>query len=300
MTVRRVWRRLLAELRCSAVAAWRALLRLLWGDDLTHAAAIAFYALLSIFPFLLLVTSLLGVVTADDADRRAVLRFVFRYFPARLDFVSTQLDAIRQTRTGVGLAGALGLVWGSLGVFGAVTAAVNQAWGVETPRGFWKHRLVSFLLLASSGAVILAAVLILTARRVVLASWFGGVLMQFRVLAALQTLSLEYLATVLLIFAVGLVFYFVPSARIRLRDVWVGAVLTGLLWRGAFATFSWYMSRNVQLQLLNGSIALAVAFLLWAYVSSIILMYGVEFTAAHARVRRGRADDQRAAAPTPG
>jgi membrane protein len=131
-----------------------------------------------------------------------------------------------------------------------------------------------------------------------LASWFGAVLARFTALAALQTLALEYLATVLLVFAVGLVFYFVPSARIRFRDVWVGAVLTGLLWRGAFASFSWYLSRNAQLQLLNGSIAIAVAFLLWAYLSSIILMYGVEFTAAHARVRRGRADALPAAGPS--
>jgi len=272
---------------------------MLSGDDLTHAAAIAFYALLSIFPFLLLVTSVLGSVTADEADRTAVLRFVFRYFPASLDFVSTQLDAIRQTRTGVGLAGALGLVWGSLGVFGAVTNAVNQAWGVETPRGFWKHRLVSFLMLVASAVVTFAAVLILSARRVVSASWFGAVLARFTALEALQTLALEYLATVLLVFAVGLVFYLVPSARVRLRDVWVGAVLTGLLWRGAFASFSWYLSRNAQLQILNGSIALAVAFLMWAFLSSIILMYGVEFTAAHARVRRGRADALPAAAPSP-
>ena len=279
------------------MAAWRALIRLLSGDDLTHAASIAFYALLSVFPFLLLVTAILGAVTADDADRTSVLRFVFRYFPARLDFVSTELDAIRQNRAGVGLAGTVGLVWGSLGVFGAVTSAVNQAWGVETRWGFWTHRLISFLLLVASGAVMLAAMLLLGARRVVLASWFGGVLEQFTVLAALQTLALEYLATVLLIVAVGLIFYFVPNARIRFRDVWVGAVVTGLLWRGAFASFSWSMARNVQLQLLNGSLALAMAFLLWAYVSSIILMYGVEFTAAHARVRRGRADEVPAAPP---
>lgn len=281
------------------MAAWRALVRLLTGDDLTHAAAIAFYSLLSIFPFLLLVTAVLGAVTADDADRAAVLRFVFRYFPARLDFISIQLDAIRESRAGVGLAGTVGLVWGSLGVFGAVTSAVNQAWGVETRRGFWTHRLISFLLLVGSGAVMLAAVLLLGARRVVLASWFGGVLEQFTVLAALQTLALDYLATLLLIVAMGCIFYFVPSARIRFRDVWVGAVLTGLLWRGAFAGFSWSMSRNVQLQLLNGSLALAVAFLLWAYMASIILMYGVEFTAAHARVRRGLADELPAAAPSP-
>ena len=116
----------------SGLAAWRAFVRLVNGHDLTHAAAISFYALLSLFPFLLLVISVLGSVTADSGDRLAVLEFVFRYFPARLDFVTTQLDAFRQTRLQVGVAGGLALIWVSLGVFGAITSAVNQAWGSKS------------------------------------------------------------------------------------------------------------------------------------------------------------------------
>ena len=286
----RAWRRIRNEARCSGLAAWRALLRLLTGDDLTHAAAIAFYSLLSVFPFLLLASSILGTVTADDADRAAVLRFVLRYFPARLDFVSTQLDAIRESRAGLGAAGGLGLLWGSLGVFAAVTSAVNHAWGVATRRGFWKHRLVSFLLLVSAGAVMLAALLLMTARRVVLASRFGPVLARFDELAILAPSAVEFLATALLIVALGLVFYFIPNARIRFRDVWVGAVLTGVLWRIAFSGFSWLTAHNLQMRLVNASLAVAMAFLLWAYVAAIILLYGAQFTAAHSRVRQGRPD----------
>ena len=91
----RILLRLRIALRLSGLAAWRALVRLVSGDDLTHAAAISFYALLSLFPFMLLMISILGSITADDADRLAVLGFVFRYFPTRLDFVATQLDAFR-------------------------------------------------------------------------------------------------------------------------------------------------------------------------------------------------------------
>src|SRR4051812_16088608 len=99
------------------------------SNDLTHAASIAYYALLSLFPFLLLVMSLLGSVTADDNDRIAVLSFVFRYFPTQLDFITKQLDAFRQNHIPMGVAGAAALTWGSLGVFGAITSAVNEAWG---------------------------------------------------------------------------------------------------------------------------------------------------------------------------
>ena len=96
MTPERFLRRLRAELRLSGVAAWRALVELVNSNDVTHAASIAYYALLSLFPFLLLVISLLGSVTANEADRLAVLTFIFRYFPTHLDFVATQLDAFRR------------------------------------------------------------------------------------------------------------------------------------------------------------------------------------------------------------
>ena len=156
MTPARILLRLRAELRFSGLAAWRALVRLVNSNDLTHAAAIAYYALLSLFPFLLLVISMLGSVTADDADRLAVLTFVFRYFPTQFDFVNTQLDAFRQTRVQLGVAGGLALIWASLGVFGAVTSAVNDAWGVEKQRSFLRHRMVSFLMLVAGGGVMIA------------------------------------------------------------------------------------------------------------------------------------------------
>ena len=297
MTPARILLRFRAELAFSGLAAWRALVRLVNSNDITHAAAIAYYALLSLFPFLLLVISMLGSVTADDADRLAVLSFVFRYFPTQFDFVNSQLDAFRQTRVQLGVAGGLALIWASLGVFGAVTSAVNDAWGVEKQRSFLRHRMVSFLMLVAGGGVMILGLLFVGAVQVAQASWFGVMLTRFRWLENLQTLTFTYSATILLILAVGLVFYFIPNAKTRFRDVWVGAVLTGILWRIAFDGFSWYIGRS-GLNFIHGSIAAVVVFLLWVYVSSVILMYGVEFTAAYARLRRRRPDEM-PAAPTP-
>jgi membrane protein len=301
VTSARILRRLRglrAELRFSGLAAWRAIVELVNSNDLTHAAAIAYYALLSLFPFLLLVISLLGAIAADEDDRLAVLTFVFRYFPTQLDFVSRQLDAFRQTRVPVGVAGGLGLIWASLGVFGAITSAVNEAWGVEKQRSFWKHRMVSFLMLVAAGGVTMLALVVVSAVQVAEASWFGLMLSRFYWLAAFQTWLFRYAATILLILAVGLVYYFIPNAKTRFRDVWVGAILTGVLWTLAFRGFSWYIGRNSQLTLIHGSIAAVVVFLLWIYISAVILMYGVEFTAAYARLRRRRPDEM-PAAPAP-
>lgn len=278
--------RALRELRVSAVAAGSALRELLFSNDLTHAAAIAYYALLSLFPFLLLVVSLFGSLAADDADRASVLSFIFRYFPTRFDFLVQQLDAFRQHPVGLSITGGLGLVWGSLGVFGALTSAVNEAWGVSKPRGFWKHRLAGFLMFAAATGAMIVGLLMVSASHVVSSSVLASTFANVWWIAFIRSLALQYLATVLFIIAVGLVYYFVPNERARFRDVWVGAVFTGVLWRGGFELFSWMTNRNAQIQVVNGSIAVVVLFLMWVYVSSVILMYGVEFTAAHYRARR--------------
>jgi membrane protein len=294
----RFLRRVRAELRLSGLAAWRGIVELINSNDLTHAASIAYYALLSLFPFLLLVISMLGAVTADDADRMSVLSFVFRYFPTQLDFVTGQLDALRSARLQLGVVGSLALIWGSLGVFGAVTSAVNEAWGVEKQRSFWKHRLVSFLMLVAAGGVMMLALLLVSLIQMAQATWFGAMLASYTWLTTLQTYAVRNLATGLLVIGLGLVFYFIPNAKTRFRDVWVGAVLTGLLWRLAFQGFAWYIRMNAGLKMIHGSVAAVIVFLLWVYVSSIILMYGVEFTAAYARLRRRRPDEM-PAAPSP-
>lgn len=295
--LRRIGKRSRVEARLSGRAAWQAVVGLASGDDMMHAAAIAYYALLSLFPSLLLLMSVLGSMTADASARGLVLDLVLRYLPGQLDFMTTQLDAIRETRLRVGVVGGLTLVWASLGVFAAVTSAVNEAWGVEKNRTFLKHRLASFLMLVSAGAVTGAALLLASVIQVAQASWFGAVLAQVPWIGALQSLVVRYATTLLLIVGVALVFYFVPNAKVRFRDVWVGAVLTGLLWRIALGVFTVYVARGSGLALIHGSITTVVVFMLWIYVSSVILMYGVEFTAAYARLRRRRAPTAPAAAP---
>ena len=300
MTWGRILRRLRVELRFTGLAAWRGLVELLNSNDLTHSAAIAYYALLSLFPFLLLVISILRFIAGEDADdRAAVISFVFQYFPPQVGgFVRSWLTDPHADALPTGLAGGLALIWASLGVFGAVTSAVNEAWGVERQRSFLKHRLVSFLMLVAAGFVMVLALLLVSAINAARAPWFGDLLSRFVWLAALQTLAFDYLATILLIVGVGLVFYFIPNTKTRFRDVWVGAILTGALWRLAFDGFSWYVKRNSQLTHIDKSIAAVVIFLLWIYMSSIILMYGVEFTASYARLRRRRPADM-PAAPSP-
>ncbi len=293
-----IGRRVRAGLRLTGLSAWRGFLGFYNSDDLTHAASISYYALLSLFPFFLLALTILGGATADDTERRAVMVFVLRYFPAQFEFITRQLDSFRADRLSIGVMGTIALVWGALGVFGAVSTAVNHAWGVEKQRSFWKHKLFSFLMLTVAGTMFIVALLLISATRVVSASWFAGVLANFPGLVVLRSLTIRNATTLLFIAVVGFVYYWVPNAKVRFRDVWIGAVVTGLLWKGTLEGFAWFVRDMSRFTRINGSIAAVVVFLMWVYVQAVILLYGVEFTAAYARLRRGRPDEA-SAAPSP-
>jgi membrane protein len=296
--VRAIGRRIRAVLVLTGMSSWRGFQGFYSSDNLTYAASIAYYALLSLFPFFLLAFALLGKATADANDRNAVLDFVLRYFPQQFEFITGQLDAFRTSRFTLGVGGTIALVWGALGVFGAISTAVNYAWGVEKQRSFWKHRLFSFVMLLVAGLILLIALLLVSATQMVGASWFAGVLVRFPGLSILRSFTVRYATTLLFIVVVGFVYYFVPNAKVRFRDVWVGAIVTGLLWKGALEGFSWYMHDMTRFTRVNGSIAAVIVFLVWVYIQAVILLYGVEFTAAYARLRRGRPEEI-PAAPAP-
>jgi membrane protein len=287
-----------AEIRLTGLAVWRGLNGTYGSDDLTFAASIAYYALLSLFPFLLLLLSIVGNVTSSEADRDAVLRFVLSYFPRQFDFVRSQLDLLQQSRLQLGVAGSILMVWAAMGVFGAITSAVNHAWGVEKQPSYFKHKMISFVMLVMSSLLLVATLILVSLINVVESTWFAGVLLRAPGLTYLQTLAARFAGTLAFILVVGLVFYFVPNAKVRFRDVWVGAVLTGLLWRGAFAGFSWYVRDTSRLEAIHGSIAAVIVFLLWIYISAVIFLYGAEVTAANARIRRRRPEEI-PAAPAP-
>jgi membrane protein len=286
-----------AQIRLTALAVWRGVTGIYHSNDLTFAASIAYYSLLSLFPFFLLALAILASVTDNDVDRASVLDFVLRYFPRQFEFVNTQLKAMQSAGIRLGVFGSVLMVWAAMGVFGAITSAVNHAWGVEKQPSYLKHKLISFTMLITASLLLLVGLLLVSAINVAEARWFAVIMTRAPGLLVLQGWAIRSASTIIFIVLVGLIFYFVPNAAVRFRDVWVGAVLTGLLWRVALAGFSRYV-RDLNRFSVHGSIAAVVVFLVWVYISAVILLYGVEVTAAYARLRRRRPEEI-PAAPTP-
>jgi membrane protein len=284
-------RRLAARMRragrLALRAAWQGVVEFSKSDNLTYSASIAYYSLLSLFPFVLLIlTALSRLTVADDGAAGATLLVIVgTLLPRHFEFVFSQLQQIASQSLNLGLASTVLTLWASAGVFGAITSAVNHAWGVERSYGFFKHKLVAFLMMLAAGGLAILALVLMSASAVVQANWFAAVLVRVPELAVLSSFISNNAATLLFIAVVGLVYYFVPNAQVRLRDVWFGAILAGVLWRLAFDGFAWYV-RDLSRFNVHGSVAAVVAFLIWIYVSAVILLYGVEVTAAYARLRK--------------
>lgn len=269
-------------------ALWRGFVRFYNSNDLTHASSIAYFALLSLFPGLMLMLALLGHLTASDSERTAVVTFFLRYFPTQFGFLTNQLDALRGQRVSLGLAGGLLTAWAALGVFGAITTAMNSAWKVERQPSYLRHKVVSSLMMLAAAVMTFVGLLFVSAQNVIGASWFAGVVTSTPALAALTGFLANWATLMLFVFVTGLVFYFVPNTTVRFRDVWIGALLTGVLWRLALAGFSWYV-RDLSRFSVHGSIAAVIVFLIWVYLWAVILMYGAEFTVAYGILRAQRA-----------
>ena len=133
-------------------------------------------------------------------------------------------------------------------------------------------------------ALMVIALFLVTTVEIVQTTWFAGVVERYPSLYKFTGMLFRSTPTILFILVLGLIYYWVPNAQVRLRDVWFGAVLAGLLWRVTFELFSWYV--RVARFNVHTTIATVVVFLSWVYLSAVIALYGVEVTAAYARLRK--------------
>ena len=281
-----VWLRFRRGVVVALGAAGRGVVEFYNSNNLTFASSVAYYSLLSIFPFILLVWSVLSRLAVTQAgSEQNVEMLVERALPRNFEFLSSQIIAMQSASLELTIAGTLLTLWASMGVFGAITSAVNHAWGVEKPYNFFKHKLVAFIMLLVAGLVFATAVFMMSAARASEETWFHPMYVWFPWIDHVTAFASRYAFMTATIVCIGLIYFFLPNTKVRLRDVWFGAVLAALLWHGALAGFSWYLASFGSASV-NGTIGAVIAFLVWVYLSAVILLYGVEVTAAYARLRQ--------------
>ncbi|MCC8248864.1 YihY/virulence factor BrkB family protein [Saccharothrix luteola] len=257
-------------------------------DNLTDwAAALTYYAVLSLFPGLLLLTALLGLLGPDATQ--SIVDSLDALGPGEAkDTIAGAIENLQKSQAS-GLLAIVGLVtalWSASGYVGAFMRASNSIYDVEEGRPFWK--VIPLRLGLTIGVVVLLA---LTALGVTLtggvAEWLGEVLGLGSTFVTVWDVAKWPVLFVLASLAIGLLFWASPNVR-QPSFLWItpGGLLTVVVWVAASLGFAFYVANFGSYNKTYGSLAGVIIFLVWLWISNLALLLGAELDAELERGRR--------------
>jgi membrane protein len=255
-------------------------------------AALAYYTVFSLAPLILVLLAIIGVIFRDDpagAWHKITQQMSYFLDPSALQVVQDIAQKASQPgkstiATTIGIALAL---FGASGVFGQLQDALNTIWGVKAKptRGIWgflRSRFLSFAMVAGICFLLLVS-LTIEALLKGFSHYVQSVLPGGMMIALTVYLVFDF-AVVVLLFA--MIFKFLPDVKIQWRDVWIGAVMTAILFGIGKWLLGFYLGSGAAGSAYGAASSL-ITLLLWVYYSSQILLFGAEFTQVYA-ARAGR------------
>jgi membrane protein len=244
----------------------------------TLAAATAYYFFFSLFPLLLFLTPLLGVVGDGQKLMESLLSRLSATLPGdALSLLRKTLSEVLTSSGGAGVMsiGALLAGWSGSNIFGSLMDALNVAYDATETRPFWKRILIRLGCLAFSGVVVIGATLVfLDGER--LAHWVGDTLRLGAAGVAAVTV-VEFVLAASLMVALGVMIYKVlPNVQQRWSHLVVASVLTTVLWILATLLFRLYVQNFTSFNKTYGTIGGVIALLSWMYYTMFVVLAGGE------------------------
>ena len=241
------------------------------------AAAISYHALFSLFPLLIFLVSIFGLVLRDDALRADLISELLDRFPlsdaAGVD-LERILTSIPAPVSAIGLLSLVALLWSASGMMSALRVGLTTAFAPGSGRPFFRSKLIDVLLVLGAGVVILVSfgltVLVQAVERYthLLASLGAG------------KEVLGIVVPLLLSFGIFLALYhLVPPGRPPIRQVWAGALLAAVGFELLKTGFAFYLARFARYDVVYGSLGTVVAFLFVVYLGASVFLFGAEVAA---------------------
>jgi membrane protein len=257
---------------------------------LEGAAAIAYYALFSLFPLLFFLVAVGSSVLKDEQVQRQVLAFVTEALPTARDLVERNIEHMLEIRGTVGLLGTIGLAWSATAVFNALTHSINRAWRNAGTHHFLRVRLMALIIAGSLIGLLLILSLFLVTLLNILSQLsiplLGDVSIYTSLLWSILTRLIPW---VLMYFVFLLLYWWIPNTKVKWSEANWGALMAASAWEVNRAGFVWYLNSGLaRYQLVYGSIGALVALMLWIYLSSVIAIFGAHLCASIANHTRPR------------
>ncbi len=261
-------------------------------DPFRQSAVIAYYAIFGIPGLLILVLSIAGYFFGKEVVDQNILGQVSKTLGAE---TAKQIGAIlvnvgKSKATVLGsIIGIVILLVGATGVFVELQKTLNAIWQVKVvPRkGLWpilKARLFSFGLLLAIAFLLLIS-LVVSTTLASMSNWMQGDDSHLRVVFFNVLNFIFSFAVISFLFA--LMFKILPDAKIECKHVWLGSIVTGLLFEMGKISLAFYFGK-AQPASVYGAAGSVILILLWVSYSSIILFFGAEFTATYAKMHSGK------------
>jgi len=233
---------------------------LLARDTMVMTNAIAFNFLLCLFPLVLVLVA----VSQQLPGRRvstSLLLVLNELIPFEREAMAVSLQGLRKVARGLEVVSVLLIIWGSSGIFMPVELALSRAWGGQA-RGFWRSRALAVLMTVAGGLLAILSVTVTVAARAYSREWPTVARYGAKASALLLTCILFYL-----------IYRAIPQPPVGSRVALKAALWAGTAWEAAKYLFVMNLARS-PLQAVYGPLAFAVSLVLWAYVSSLVLVFG--------------------------
>jgi membrane protein len=256
-------------------------------DALGIAAQLAYYLILALFPFILVLVSLMGTFGSPELASE-ILAYFQRVMPEQAyDIIETFTANIisgQAEAPGLFTFGILFTIWAASGAFAAIINALNRAYDVQETRPFWKVRGIAILMTLGLSVLILIGVLLL-----VLGPQIGEAIANVFGLEETFTLVWEVVrwpvALFFMVFTVALLYYFAPDVDQPFRWITPGGLIGVLLWVLASVGFNFYVSNFGSYNKTYGSIGAVIVLLLYLYISSLTILFGATLNATLVRMK---------------
>ena len=255
------------------------------NGGLNLSAAIAFYSILSIIPFLFLMLSLAGYILGSSEEvYTAAVSFARDFIPQMNTMVFDETKRIMDRSEVLGWVGVLSLIWTATLVFTSLEFALNTIFKVKKKRNFFYSKFLTFTMIPFGCVIAIVSVLITAfAKALEKAGSFIIYGIDLRIFFT-SNILIRYLFPFLLTVSIfTLIYKVIPNTKIRLIHCMVGGTICAFLWEGAKYLFAWYVSRNSDYGVVYGSLEAIIILVLWVFYSSCILLFCAELVSAYYR-----------------
>jgi membrane protein len=255
------------------------------------AAAIAYFSVFSLFPVILLSIAIASFSLGSSMDQHIIVQRLEFVAPALGQLLGENIDEIILARGPVTIIALVGLIWSASTIFNTLTQTLYDIWGHKQRRPVWKRRGLAIIF-----------VLVFVGPILFMGSFAGSMLANFRTWLPDRIIpigdGISFVLAVLLDIALFMVLYInLPHGTTTWREVLPGAIGAGLLWELAKKAFLFFVTTYISVSnLVYGSVAAVIAFLIWAYLSGLIFLFGAFLSVSYYQLRQQR---QEAVEPMP-